>query len=113
MPDEVHTARAPVPVEVRRLAAERTLRVTWRDGHVSAYPYAYLRGWCPCALCQGHGGERRFVEGGGDAELKGISVVGNYALGLTWADGHETGIYSYRYLRDLCPCTDCVGEPKA
>jgi len=91
------------PTEVRRLAEEGRLRITWDDGHVSDYPLAYLRGWCPCAMCQGHGGERRYVHAP-NAELKNIAVVGKYALNLSWGDGHDTGIYSYRYLRDLCPC---------
>jgi DUF971 family protein len=101
-------ARAPHPVEVERKADQRTVRIQWSDGHVGEYPFAYLRGWCPCAACQGHGGERHYVHAA-DTELKSISVVGNYALNLHWGDGHESGIYSYRYLRDLCPCEECGG----
>ena len=99
--------RPPVPTEVRKLADARVVRVTWSDGHRSDYTWAYLRGWCPCAACQGHTSDRRYVEGGND-DLKTISVVGSYALGITWGDGHSTGIYSYRYLRDLCPCEACA-----
>jgi len=95
------------PTEVRRDVDARTVRVTWHDGHVSEYPFAYLRGWCPCAACQGHGGEKHYVEGQ-NTELTSLNVVGRYALGLIWADGHDTGIYAYRYLRSLCPCTDCA-----
>jgi DUF971 family protein len=102
--------RPPTPVEVRRLAAERLLRVTWSDGHVSDLPFAYLRGWCPCAGCQGHGGEKRYVHAA-DTDLADIAVVGKYALQLRWGDGHETGIYSYRYLRELCACAECAREP--
>jgi DUF971 family protein len=40
--------------------------------------------------------------------------VGNYALQLTWGDGHATGIYSFRYLRTLCCCKRCAPEdPRA
>ncbi len=94
------------PVEVRRLPEEQRLQVRWSDGHFSDYPFQYLRGWCPCAACQGHGGERRYrpVK---DTVLTKVGVVGKYALALTWADGHDTGIYAYSYLRELCPCTDC------
>ena len=42
--------------EVRRMPEERRLRLTWTDGHVAEYDYDYLRGWCPCAGCQGHSG---------------------------------------------------------
>jgi len=98
--------RPPHPVEVRRLAEEKRVRIAWSDGHESEYPFGYLRGWCPCAACQGHGSERRYVHAGDDT-LVHIGVVGKYALSLAWGDGHDTGIYSYRYLRDLCPCAAC------
>ncbi|MGH7790572.1 MAG: gamma-butyrobetaine hydroxylase-like domain-containing protein [Candidatus Binatia bacterium] len=91
------------PEEVRRLPDERVLRITWSDQHVSEYPWAYLRGWCPCAGCQGHGNEKRFVHAQ-DTDLARIGLVGRYALNPVWGDGHETGIYSYTYLRELCPC---------
>jgi DUF971 family protein len=54
-------------------------------------------------MCQGHGGERRYIHAD-NVELKNVAVVGNYAVSLSWGDGHDTGIYSYRYLRELCPC---------
>ena len=101
-----HPPRSPRPVEVRHLREQRLVRITWADGHVGEYPLAYLRGWCPCAACQGHGGERRFI-GVPDPQLAGITGVGNYALTFAWADGHDTGIYSYQYLRELCPCAAC------
>jgi len=101
--------RAHHPTEIRRLSSEGTLRITWDDGHVSDYPLTHLRGWCPCAVCQGHSGDRRYVEAP-KAELTNIAVVGKYALNLGWSDGHDTGIYSYRYLRELCPCPAC-GSP--
>jgi DUF971 family protein len=101
--------RANTPTEVRRLREEKQLRITWDDGHVSDYPLAYLRGWCPCAGCQGHGGERRYVHAA-ETELANLSVVGRYALNLEWADGHQTGIYTYRYLRELCPCAQCASR---
>ena len=101
--------RSPVPTEVRRMADQNQLRITWGDGHTSDYPFAYLRGWCPCAQCQGHGNERRYVHAS-NTELKNIAVVGSYALSITWGDGHDTGIYSYRYLRELCACPSCLSK---
>jgi len=40
-------------------------------------------------------------------ELDDISTVGNYALQLKWFDGHDSGLYSYKYLRALCRCAEC------
>jgi DUF971 family protein len=85
------------------------VRITWRDGHVAEYGLDYLRGWCPCAACQGHGTAPQFIPTK-DAQLKHIGVVGNYALSFTWADGHDSGIYTYRYLRARCPCERCCGS---
>ena len=82
------------------------VRVTWDDGHGGDYPQEYLRGYCPCALCQGHGGEVRFIDAP-DAKLAEISAVGNYAIQFRWEDGHNTGIYTFDYLRSLCPCPEC------
>src|SRR5262249_50809259 len=88
------------PVRVRAPRGARTFEVHWADGYVGKIPHAILRGYCPCASCQGHSGKIRFVEGG-DLELEAITPVGNYALGLTWGDRHDSGIYSFKYLRSL------------
>ena len=90
----------PMPVLLTPIPEERILRVLWDDDAMCDYPFSYLRGWCPCAVCQGHGGERRFVEVE-DPQLVSIDMVGNYAVNPTWADGHETGIYTFEYLRSL------------
>jgi len=41
-----------------------------------------------------------------------VDGVGNYAVSLTWKDGHNTGIYPFRLLRRLCPCDACGGEKR-
>ncbi len=41
--------------EIRRLDDQRALRLTWSDGHAADFDYDYVRGYCPCAGCQGHG----------------------------------------------------------
>ena len=95
-----------LPVEINHIKEKGVVRVTWDDGHVGDYPREHLRGYCPCALCQGHGVGLKFVEGG-DADLAEISAVGNYAIQFRWKDGHDTGIYTFDYLRSLCPCPEC------
>ena len=76
------------------------MEIDWADGHRSRYPHELLRGYCPCAHCQGHEGPIVYVDGG-DLELDDVQPVGNYALRLVWRDGHQTGIYSHRFLRSL------------
>jgi DUF971 family protein len=99
----------PEPVEIRHEKSARRVVLTWSDGHVSTYGLDYLRSWCPCASCQGHAPKSRYLELTGQ-ELTQLDLVGNYALSPTWEDGHNTGIYSFRLLRGLCPCEDCGGE---
>jgi len=94
------------PLEVRAPRGAQVMHVRFEDGHEAALPHEVLRGFCPCAGCQGHSGGVRFVPDG-DRELVEIDEVGNYALRLTWGDGHSTGIYSFRFLRHLCACTEC------
>jgi DUF971 family protein len=97
----------PIPVEINHIREKGQVRVTWEDGHVGEYPKDYLRGYCPCAACQGHGGEIKFVSVS-NAQLAEISAVGNYAIEFHWQDGHNTGIYTFEYLRALCPCPKCT-----
>jgi DUF971 family protein len=95
-----------VPIEIHHMKEKSLVRIQWDDGHSGDYPCAHLRGYCPCALCQGHGGHIKFVEGV-PSGLSEITPVGNYAIQFAWEDGHSTGIYTFEYLRSLCPCADC------
>ncbi len=110
------------PTLVKAPRNARVLEVQFADGHRGIYPHELLRGYCPCAGCQGHSGTIRFVPGGeleprfrpgGDLELRDLGQVGNYALRFTWGDGHESGIYTYRYVRALCRCDACVPPERA
>lgn len=88
--------------EARRLPTERRLRLTWSDGHAAEYDYDTLRGYCPCAVCQGHFvNEIRFDPPAEPVDLTGIAPVGNYGLSLVFSDGHGTGIYRFEFLREI------------
>ncbi len=88
------------------------LEVVWADGLVSRYPLGHLREACPCVECRG-GHANMGLEHAPDDLLKlaprrsyaitGLSAVGNYALQPSWDDGHQTGIYTWEYLRLLSP----------
>jgi DUF971 family protein len=96
-------------IEVRRLPGEGKLRLTWEDGHGADFDYGYLRGWCPCAGCQGHGMTLRYRPPPGPVTPESIEPVGRYAISIRWSDGHSTGIYRFDYLRQICPCPRCGG----
>ncbi|HEV3470295.1 MAG TPA: DUF971 domain-containing protein [Pyrinomonadaceae bacterium] len=100
------TRRGPA-VEPREIMqeSERVLRVTWGDGRVCRYEAAQLRRLCPCAQCVNEfTGERvlRPESVAEDLSIADLDLVGRYALNFRWSDGHETGIYSFRYLRQVC-----------
>lgn len=97
------------PTGIKAPHGAMVMEITWADGHPSVLPHDILRGYCPCAHCQGHGGTIRRVEVTGNLplELREIERVGNYGLSFAWGDGHSTGIYSFRYLRALCQCASC------
>lgn len=101
----------PEPIEIRHEQKARRVVVTWDDGHSSVFPLDYLRSWCPCATCQGHAPVAKYLDLESQ-ELVHLDGVGNYAIALTWADGHNTGIYSFKLLRQLCPCDACGGEKR-
>ena len=80
------------------------------DGHDSRYPFELLRNHCPCAVCVDEWtGKRKklILLLPSDFRPLGINPVGNYAIQVSWSDGHNTGIYSFSSLRELCPCEAC------
>lgn len=82
-----------------------TLRITWGDGQECTYRAASLRRACPCAQCVNEWTGERVLKPDSideDVQIADLSLVGRYALNFRWSDRHETGIYSFRYLRELC-----------
>lgn len=100
------------PTVVKRISPTLT-EVTWNDGHVGLYPSWYLREKCPCASCVDEfTGTRKLLHGSIPSILErvGVKPVGNYALSFQWSDRHTTGIYTFDYLRSICPCSECLPE---
>ena len=98
------------------LKKDKGLTIHWRDGRASHYPIAYLRRMSPSADARLL---REQIENNPLAVLPssavsddnkpltatGADLVGNYAIRITFSDGHETGIYSWQYLREIDPAT--------
>jgi DUF971 family protein len=100
----------PVPSSVAQDGPE-TLRIEWSDGHTSLYPVRLLRLACRCAHCiDEHSGAPRLVPESVPRDVQPLRLrpVGRYAIAFDWSDGHDTGIYSYDQLRQICPC--CAGR---
>jgi DUF971 family protein len=81
--------------------------IAWQDGTETYIKLEDLRRACPCATCQGEPDAMgRVVKPPVDYkaqsfDLVKMEVVGGYAVSFSWADGHSTGIYSYKYLRSF------------
>ncbi len=98
MPEE----KRPWPVEIRLGKDRKTLTVRFDDGVDLELAAEYLRVLSPSAEVQGHSREQRVtVPGKIDVAITAVDPVGNYAVRLTFSDGHNTGIFSWPYLRRL------------
>ena len=98
----------PVPREVKK-RSETELGILWKDGHESVYPVRMLRLACRCAGCVDEAsGEQLLRDDAVPRDVKPVNLEppGRYAYTIHWNDGHSTGIYTYNYLRDLCPCCE-------
>ena len=112
-------ATDPKSVKVN-LTTGTGVEIAWRDGHISHYGFVFLRNACPCAMCE----EERSKSGRrhGDAPkpapgalpmfkpaAKPLSAepMGKYAIRFKWNDDHDLGIYSWKFLREVCPCEEC------
>ncbi len=87
-----------------RKAGENELEIVWEDGKKSLYNTAVLRRQCPCAGCVDEWtGERTLnpLEVLETVKPVKIEPVGRYAIRVIWDDGHDTGIYTFSYLRNL------------
>jgi DUF971 family protein len=115
------------PQEPEHIAISKSkgIKIDWKDRHHSEYGLAYLRDECPCATCTGaHGTVPQKSNYAADGAMNGggkdlfpmykptlrmlsVEAVGGYAVRIDWSDGHNTGIYSFDHLRNICPCEEC------
>jgi DUF971 family protein len=94
------------PVDIRYDNARGRLEISWADGAEGVYGYEFLRWHCPCAACAGEMGQPGQLEqvehlNPEQYALRTIEPVGLYALRPTWADGHDSGIFTFERLRAL------------
>jgi DUF971 family protein len=103
------------PADIEVHIPDRTMTIQWGDGHRSVYSFDQLRKECPCAVCRESSqaitnDPFKVVTSTvrpGEVTVTSAEQVGLYAIRFEWSDGHNTGIYSYEYLRAICPCETC------
>ena len=90
------------PTELRLDGAKTMLTVSFDNGERFALPAEYLRVESPSAEVQGHSpDQKQIVTGKEKVKIAGLEPVGNYAVRILFDDGHDTGLYSWDYLREL------------
>jgi DUF971 family protein len=92
----------PWPIELRVKREERALEIEFDDGATFRLPAELLRIESPSAEVKGHGAEpKKVVPGKRNVGIAAVEPTGNYAIRIIFDDGHDTGIYSWRYLHEL------------
>ncbi len=123
MPLPIDSRKRPTDVKVH-VSSGAGVDITWSDGHNSHYDFPFLREHCPCALCDDERKKKETAKFGPGAlpsspalpmfkpvaKARAAKAVGNYALQIEFTDGHSTGIFSFEYLREVCPCDGCARE---
>jgi DUF971 family protein len=91
-----------------KIKEKKNLSIMWEDGTESIISLKYLRDQCPCATCKGetvllktYRPPAKIIITPEMYQIKNIETVGGYAVQITWADGHSTGIYTFEYLQEL------------
>lgn len=106
--------KVPEPRQIELLSGNQ-LRVIWPDNHEGLHTAYYLRINCKCASCQDENTGRRTLDPDNvplDIKFTGVGRVGRYAIQPSFSDGHNTGIYAFQILRELCECADCMKAKK-
>src|SRR6516164_4945375 len=92
----------PIATEIRLRRASRLLEVSFDDGSRFELPFEYLRVHSPSAEVKGHGpGQETLVRGKQDVNISAVDPIGQYAVKLVFDDGHDTGLYTWKYLHEL------------
>lgn len=117
MPQSLDHRKKPAGVKIH-VTTGAGVDIAWADGHKSHYDFEFLREQCPCALCDDERRKKATMAGAtGGAVLpmykpkpraRAAAAVGSYAIQIEFTDGHSTGIYSFDYLRTICPCAGCA-----
>lgn len=98
-----------IPVEIKK-SGPYEITVLWDDGHESVFQTRYLRSECMCAGCVNELTGERMLDPETvprDITVTSAEHVGRYGVKFVFSDGHDDGIYTWRRLREICPCPEC------
>ncbi len=90
------------PTAIKLRTKSRVVDVTFDDGSRFELPFEYLRVFSPSAEVRGHGaGQETLQLGKHEVRVTAVEPVGHYAVKLVFDDGHDTGLYTWAYLKEL------------
>ena len=99
------------PTDIKAITPESCLQISWNDHPTWKFSFRYLRESCGCARCVHEITGEKLLDPASipdDIHVKDMSLVGNYAVKFVWSDGHDTGLYTWTALLELCRCEECV-----
>ena len=90
------------PTEITLHQQSLALEIAFADGTRYHLPYEFLRVYSPSAEVRGHGPGQEILQAGKqDVNVLGVEPVGSYAMKIVFDDGHDSGLYTWEYLRHL------------
>ena len=93
---------SPRPIDIRLHQSSKLLEIKFDNNMECMLSCEFLRVYSPSAEVRGHGAGQEVLQiGKEEVNIAGVEPVGNYAVRLTFTDGHNTGLYSWDYLYDL------------
>lgn len=104
------------PIQIK-ISEKKYLTIKWDDGTINKLTLQHLRDECPCASCKGETILLKTYRPPKPSkitpemyQIRDIKPVGDYAIQITWKDGHDTGIYTWEYLDKLVHSQDNDGK---
>jgi len=104
----------PMPEEIIGLLRSK-ITFKWPGGHVTVYPARDLRLACRCASCIDEMSGKPVLDPATvptTIRANSMELAGQYAVIITWSDGHNTGIYTFERLREMCACDACRAKTR-
>jgi DUF971 family protein len=97
------TNKAPLPINIAVHQQSKFLELAYPDGKSYQLSFEFLRVWSPSAEVRGHGiGQETLQTGKRHVVISNIEQVGHYAIKPIFDDGHDSGIFSWEYLYEMC-----------
>lgn len=101
----------PIPTDIRLHQKSRIVELAYESGEKFELSHEFLRVFTPSAEARGHGpGQETLQTGKREVSIERIEPVGTYALRFVFSDGHDSGLYSWDYLRHLCLHRDALWQ---